>query len=129
MRFRDLPIARKALALGVIPTVCALAVVTATLGIAIYRSLQTNLNQNAQTLVTVTADNMQAPLGFNDPKTADQLLAALHSVEIVDAACVFDTNGHLFAHYATPNHPCPAFDDEGERSPAIHAAAVSVGTE
>ncbi|HTM04350.1 MAG TPA: ATP-binding protein [Vicinamibacterales bacterium] len=128
MRFRDLPIARKALALGVIPTVCALAVVTATLGIAIYRSLQTNLNQNAQTLVTVTADNMQAPLGFNDPKTAGQLLAALHSVEIVDAACVFDANGHLFAHYATPDHPCPTFDDEGQRSPGIHAAAVSVGT-
>jgi signal transduction histidine kinase len=127
VRFRDLPIGRKALALGVVPTVCALALVTATLGIAIYRSLQTNLNQNADALLAVTADNMQAPLGFRDPQTAEQLLGALRSVGMIDAACVYDVDGRLFADYTTARHRCPP-SDQGPGLTGRHVGPVAVGT-
>ena len=125
MRFRDLPLARKALALGVVPTVCALAVTTLASGIAVYRSMERNLAQNGDALAATAAEEMQAPLGFDDPATARQLLGALRSIEMIDAACVYDVDGRLFASFARQGRSCPPTEVATDRR--VHRQAVTLG--
>jgi signal transduction histidine kinase len=103
-----------------------LSLVTATLGIAVYRDLQAHLNQSAEALVSVAADTMTAPLGFNDTGTATQLLRAFRAVDTVDAACVFDIDGRLFAVYTRPGQSCPRTDVNADAR--AHARPVNVGT-
>src|SRR3954469_10568719 len=110
MRYRDLPIARKALALGVVPTVGALVLVTLAMGVAVYGTLRLNLTQSGEALVSVVADTMSAPLGFNDAATAAELLRAFRNVNTVDAICVYDSAGREFASYTTATARCPPSD-------------------
>jgi signal transduction histidine kinase len=112
MSYRDWPISKKALALGVIPAVAGVVLIIATMGVAVYRSLRANLRQNGETLVAIAEDNMQAPLGFNDPATANQLLKAFRAVDDVDRVCVFDVEGRLFASFARTGLACPARQDD-----------------
>src|SRR4051812_6513965 len=99
MRFRDQPIARKALTLGLAPTVCALTIVAAFFGIALFATVRGDLARDSQALATVVADNMTAALTFDDSATAIGLLHGLRGKGDVDRACVFDIEGKLFATY------------------------------
>src|SRR5688500_11335345 len=106
--YRDWPISKKALALGVIPAVRGLLLIVTTMGVAVYRSLRASLTQSGEALVAIAEDNMRAPVGFNDPATANQLLNAFRAVEAVDRVCVFDAEGRLFASFTRPRLTCPA---------------------
>jgi signal transduction histidine kinase len=129
MSYRDWPISKKALALGVIPAVCGLVLITAAMGVAVYRTLRANLTQSGLALVAVAEDNMRAPLGFNDPATADQLLNAFRAVDSVDRVCVFDTDARLFASFTRTGLSCPATDDGEVADPAFEfVRAVAVGS-
>jgi signal transduction histidine kinase len=77
------------------------------MGVAVYRSLRANLTQSGEALVAIAEDNMRAPLGFNDPATADQLLHAFLAVDDVDRVCVFDADGRLFASFIRADLSCP----------------------
>ena len=106
--YRDWPISKKALALGVIPAVCGLLLIVMTMGVAVYRSLRASLTQSGEALVAIAEDNMRAPVGFNDPATANQLLNAFRAVEAVDRVCVYDAEGRLFASFTRAGLTCPA---------------------
>jgi signal transduction histidine kinase len=128
MSYRDWPISKKALALGVIPAVGGVVLIIATMGVAVYRSLRANLTQSGEMLVAIAEDNMQAPLGFNDPVTANQLLNAFHAVDDVDRVCVFDVNGRLFASFARADLACPATTKAASADgPADFVRPVTVG--
>ena len=114
MAYRDWPISKKALALGVIPAVCGLMLIIAAMGLAVYRSLRANLTQSGEALVAIAEDNMRAPLGFNDPDTANQLLHAFVAVDDVDRVCVFDGDGRLFASFVRADLSCPPVPDDAE---------------
>jgi signal transduction histidine kinase len=112
MRFRDQPIARKALTLGLAPTVCALLIVTGAFGVAVFVTLRANLVRDSDALVAIVADNVSAAVGFNDPKTASELVHSLRAKESIDRVCVFDANRKLFASYTAAGQSCGSTDLE-----------------
>jgi signal transduction histidine kinase len=124
MRFRDQPIARKALTLGLAPTLCALLIVTGTFGVAVFVTLRASLVRDSEALVSIVADNVSAAVGFNDPRTASELLHSLRAKESIDRVCVFDANGKLFASYTSVGQSCGS-TDLGTVPPDSHASVFT----
>src|SRR5215218_8934855 len=110
MRFRDQPIARKALTLGIVPTVCALAIVGSAFALSVFMTLRGNLIRDSEALVAILADNMSAAVSFNDPATAAELLRALRAQDSINRVCVFDAAGRLFAAYDAHGPTCASTD-------------------
>src|SRR5690349_12478683 len=110
MRFKDQPIARKALTLGVLPAVCALAIVTVALAVAVFVTVRDTLTQDNEALVAIIADNISAAVGFRDARLANELLRGFRAERDVDKVCVYDAEGRLFASYAAPSHGCEPTD-------------------
>jgi signal transduction histidine kinase len=130
MHYRDQPIARKALTLGIVPTACALSIVAVAFGVAMFLSLRTNLTRDSDALVAIVADNISAAVGFNDPATATELLRGLRAKDSIDKVCVYDAAGRLFAAYALPGQTCSVSDLAGASSPAaasVFTQPVAVG--
>src|ERR1700734_1915475 len=99
MIFRDLSIRRK-LAL-LIMTASAFAVILACVGFAIYerQRFHTDIADELATLADTLGANTAASLAFNDQKSAEQTLAALRTEHHVLGACLYDTQGRVFAVY------------------------------
>jgi two-component system, NtrC family, sensor kinase len=64
------------------------------------------LAENDAVLAEAIGNNCAAAIDFNDPKAAQETLAALHAKKSIVAGCVYDRGGKLFACYqrdgATP---------------------------
>ena len=114
MRFRDQPIARKALTLGVVPAVCALIIVSVAFGIAVYLTVKETLYNDNQALAAIIADNVNAAVSFNSPEEARPMLRGFRAERDVDKVCVYYADGRLFESYAEPPHVC-APTDRAER--------------
>jgi signal transduction histidine kinase/DNA-binding response OmpR family regulator/HPt (histidine-containing phosphotransfer) domain-containing protein len=99
MIFRDLSIRGK-LAL-LIMTASAFAVILACVGFAIYerQRFHTDIADELATLADTLGANTAASLAFNDQKSAEQTLAALRTEHHVLGACLYDTQGRVFAVY------------------------------
>jgi two-component system, sensor histidine kinase and response regulator len=99
MTFRDLPIRRK-LALLVLSS-SVLAVILACVGFAFYerQSFRANTAGELTALADTLGANAAASLAFNDQKTARQMLGALRSEHHVLGACLYDSQGRIFAEY------------------------------
>ncbi len=97
--FRDLSIRGK-LAL-LIMTASAFAVILACVGFAIYerQRFHTDIADELATLADTLGANTAASLAFNDQKSAEQTLAALRTEQHVLGACLYDTQGRVFAVY------------------------------
>src|SRR5688500_18482645 len=111
MRFRDQPIARKALTLGVVPAVCALIIVSVAFGIAVYLTVREALRNDNQALAAIIADNVRATVQFDRPEEAEDMLRGFRADRDVDKVCVYRSDGTLFAFFAEPPHLCAATDD------------------
>src|ERR1700722_9818533 len=99
MIFRDLTIRRK-LALLIL-TATVFAVVLACVGFAFYerQRFHADIADELATLADTLGANTAASLAFNDAKTAREMLAALRTERHVLGACLYDTNGQIFAEY------------------------------
>ena len=104
--FKDQPLARKALILGIVPTVCALAVVAVSSVAATYVTARRNLVDDLDTQASILADNVSAALAFGDQGSADGTLRAMRARPNVDAVCVFNAAGALFAGFARDGAAC-----------------------
>jgi signal transduction histidine kinase len=111
MRFRDQPIARKALTLGVVPAVCALIIVSVAVGSAVYLTVKVTLHNDNQALAAIIADNVLATVRFDRPDEAEEMLRGFRADRDVDKICVYRSDGTLFAFYAEPPHRCAATDE------------------
>lgn len=107
-------IARKALILGVMPAFCVLLIVSIAFPVAGIIAARRASEADTEALVHILGDNVAAAIAFNDPNTASDVVAALRAKSNIDAACVFDADGRLFASYARDSFECaPLFQDSG----------------
>ena len=105
--FRDLPIARKALTLGLVPTVFALIVAILASLVTTYITARRNQHVDVESQATVVADNLGAGLTFRDKRVVDQIVGALRVRPNIDMVCVYDDSGHLFSQFQRPRFACP----------------------
>lgn len=69
------------------------------------------LRRTLTTVAEVVAAGAAAPLAFQDARAAAETLATLGAVEAVEAAAIFDAEGHLLVKYSRPgreNSPVPS---------------------
>jgi len=81
-------------------------------------NFRAQLVRSLSTLATVVADNSAAPLAFDNPEVAEEILAALRGEPDIVAAAVYDREGNLFAKYPRtlgydrlPQRPEPEGDE------------------
>lgn len=55
-------------------------------------------------LLSVVRDNATAPLSFNDPEDAQELLRSLGNHKAVEFACIYRKDGSLLAEYRRPGY-------------------------
>jgi len=75
------------------------------------------LVESVSVLAEAIGNNCAAAIDFNDPKTAQDTLAALHANGSIISACVYSRNGNVFASYqrdASPPFAFPAQRDDGQ---------------
>lgn len=77
------------------------ALILASLGFGIYEraSFRPGVAGELSTLADTLGENGAASLAFDDPKTAREMLGALHAEPHVLAACLYDDQGKIFAQY------------------------------
>jgi diguanylate cyclase (GGDEF)-like protein/PAS domain S-box-containing protein len=99
MRVRDFSIRANLILLILFAS--ALAVLLASFGFGIYE--RQNYRASAVRELTALADtlgaNTAASLAFDDVRTAQEMLGALATEPNVLAACLYDSEGHVFAKY------------------------------
>lgn len=100
---------RSGLALGGLALVAALALVTMGLMMGIYneRTYQAQKAREVAVQARILAGSVTAALAFDDRKVAQEYVTALGANPEVEAAGVYDTQGHLLAGYTRTNAPPP----------------------
>jgi signal transduction histidine kinase len=121
--FRDLPIARKALTLGLVPTVFALVVAIFASLVTTYILARRNQHIDVEAQSAVVADNVGAGVSFSDKPMVDQIVSALHVRPNIDMVCVFDEAGRIFSRFERAKFVCP------EKWPATTPATVPVAVQ
>ena len=105
--FRDLPIARKTLTLGLVPAIFALLVVILASLLSTYMMARRNANADVESQATVVADNAGAGLAFGDKQVVDETVSALEVRPNIDMVCVYDKAGAIFSRFQRTNFVCP----------------------
>ncbi|MGH9774363.1 MAG: response regulator [Candidatus Acidiferrales bacterium] len=76
--------------------------------------------RNLSTLAEIAGSNVTAPLLFDDPNSARDVLAALGAQKNILYACVYSQDGKLFSSYSRadlpPDFPPPLAEPEGIRT-------------
>ena len=77
------------------------ALIFASFGFGIYEraSFRAGVAEELSTLAGTLGDNTAASLAFDDQKTARDMLGALRTERHIQAACLYDNHGKLFAEY------------------------------
>src|SRR5688500_15218760 len=94
--FRDLPIARKTLMLGLVPAIFALVVVILASLLSTFMTARRNALNDIESQAMVVADNTGAGLAFGDRQVVDEIIGALDVRPNIDTVCVYDKAGTLF---------------------------------
>lgn len=120
--FRAMPIKRKLRVIFVLTT--ALALGLAGIGIVAADTVlfRRYLERDLRTFAQIIGDNSTGALSFDDPKVANDTLAALRSRANVQTACLFQTTGNRLGIYTRPGYRgnCPA--PEGEHIQEVDGA-------
>jgi diguanylate cyclase (GGDEF)-like protein/PAS domain S-box-containing protein len=98
-KFRDLSIKRKLNVLTFGTRLVMFAILAASLIISDHITFQKAMVKDLTTLADVIGTNSTAALSFNDPKSADETLAALRAVPNVISAYILTKNRAIFAKY------------------------------
>lgn len=97
--FRRLSIKRKILVLFAVSSTLLLVAASITLVITEYYSKRNSMLESSSVLVDVIAINSVAPMAFQDPQAANEVLAALSANPDVISAQMYSTEMDLFAEY------------------------------
>ena len=97
--FRDAAIQRKLMLITVCTSLVGLSL--AFLGFELYEraSFRSSMSEDLSALADTVGSNTSAALTFHDEKSAQDMLAALHSETHIVAAFLYDASGSLFAEY------------------------------
>jgi PAS domain S-box-containing protein len=103
--FRDVPIKRKLLLIGLLTSGIALLSVSLILTVRGALEWQEHSLSDMRTYVRVIGSNIAPAMMFDDRNAANETLAALAAnPDIVDAV-IYDNKGEVFARYSVPHHP------------------------
>ncbi|RPI53409.1 MAG: response regulator, partial [Acidobacteria bacterium] len=119
--FRDLPIARKTLTLGLVPAIFSLIVAIFASLVVTFVTARRNAHIDVEAQATIVADNLGAGLAFDDKRLVDEIIGALEVRPTIDMVCVYDKAGRMFSHFQRPGFACPP------TRPTATPAAVPVG--
>jgi signal transduction histidine kinase len=103
--FRDLPVRRKLMLIVFLASSGALLLANAALLAADVVRFRREMVGDLETLGEILAENMTAPLSFNDPVAANDTLRTLGAKPPIAAAALYNAAGHLFAHYTRVRQP------------------------
>ena len=106
--FRDLPIARKTLTLGLVPTVFALLVAILASLVTTFVMARRNQHIDVESQASVVAHNAGNALTSGDKRAVDGMVEALDERPNIDLVCVYDRVGQLFSHFQRIGFTCPA---------------------
>lgn len=109
MRFVDLPIRQKLLAMALVITAIVLLASCAILVAFDLVSLRRDLTREFGTLSDVIAANSTATLAFGAPEDAGEMLETLAAERSVNLAALYDSSGRLFAYYGKSMTPPEAY--------------------
>jgi signal transduction histidine kinase len=96
---RNVPIRQKLVLIIMLATGLALLIAGTVLIVFELLRFRADMVSDLNTLADVVAQNTTAALTFDDPKAAQETLAAFESRRPVMAAAVYDEEGRLFARY------------------------------
>lgn len=99
---RDVPIRRKLVLIIMLTTGGALILAGIGLLTLDYLRFRREMVTDLQTLAEIIAQNSTAALSFQDPRAAQETLAALRAKPSVLAASLYDRKGALFARWTLP---------------------------
>jgi PAS domain S-box-containing protein len=106
---RDLTIKQKLLAITMVTI--AVSLLLAGIGIVISDSIlfRSGMQRDLSALASIVGDNSTAALAFDDPRVASETLNALRARPHMAVACIYKTEGPVFARYAQPgsDRACP----------------------
>src|SRR6266702_6139858 len=117
--FQNLSLQRKLAA--VILGTCCFALALASVGFAVYELADAReaVGSELKALADTLGANVAASLMFNDRKSAQEMLGALHGEKHIAAACLYDKRGNIFAQYRRPDDAAslkmPAWQEDGAR--------------
>lgn len=97
---KDMPISRKLTLLVQTAVAVALFLASGMLLLRHWQFEKTNLVGQLTTLSDVLGANTTASVVFDDSVSASELLSSLSLLPFVEGACVYDSNGKVFACYA-----------------------------
>lgn len=105
MRFRDLPIRRKLMALLLFTSGAVLILTCIAFVSYEFVSFRAAAVRNLNTVGRVIAANSTAPLAFDNQADAADVLTALKGEPQIVAAALYDAGGKLFAQYLSGSRP------------------------
>jgi signal transduction histidine kinase/CheY-like chemotaxis protein len=105
--FARLPIHRKLVVSALLVT--GVALVMAMLGLSVIDALRYRVTarEDAVALARVVAENTSAAVAFGDADAASETLASVRVRDVVTRACIYLSDGRLFAAYAKGTLTCP----------------------
>src|ERR1043166_1399477 len=110
-RVEDQTIANKALLLGLVPTLAAVALVLFASMLSTYLRARDSQQQDLETESAIVAENVSPALAFHDPHAAADIANAFRAKDNIDAVCVFDDNAALFASFVQNGGTCESRRD------------------
>ncbi|HKT80787.1 MAG TPA: ATP-binding protein [Vicinamibacterales bacterium] len=133
--FRDQPLSRKALTLGVVPSVCAVLILAAASLTVTYLRARQSTRQDLAGQASILAQSLASALAFDDQGVANDTMHTLHVRDNVDAGCLFNLEGRLYSSFVRRDGLCkPTLDETrgGRRAVTaeqdVHFASKSFGT-
>jgi signal transduction histidine kinase/DNA-binding response OmpR family regulator len=118
MSFKNASIQTKLAFLILFATLFALVLAFAGFGLYEQSKFRHDIAQEVSTLAGTLGANIAVSIAFDDSKTATDMLAALRADPNIQAACLFDNLGKVFATYRRTglpaDFPMPARQPEGD---------------
>jgi signal transduction histidine kinase len=103
--FQNLPISRKLILAGVVPTVLVLVLAGALFYLYESASIKKSMPRDLTSMANFLALASRASLTFDDPVSASDLLAGLQSNPRIVCAAIYSDKGELFSSYSRTNSP------------------------
>ena len=113
--FRDISLGKKLTIIIMLTSCVAIFLACSALVVYAVVDFRRSMASDLSTLAGVIGSNSAAPLIFNDPHSAEDVLAALRAQPHVRAAWLYNQDGSAFAHYVKNGKPgtAPALQPEG----------------
>jgi PAS domain S-box-containing protein len=114
MRLKDIPIQRKLMSVILITSALVLSLMCVAYIILEYYSFRETLKRDITVLGDVISSNVSGAVAFQSHSDANEILNALRAEPHVVAACIYDSQGKIFAYYPADISPEVFPEDPGK---------------